>query len=627
MPERFSGDPTLVCPVCKKPLEVGDHTDCKSIAPDKTEKKKDRKDLVREYHDLLDRAHENIETLSNQERERLAELGYHALEVDGNAYNAMRTFEALHDFEGLRKTADTLRRERDNWDLPEVLTFLEDNEGLRSFLNRRNLSPEGTVGSAFRPLSKLLFDYKHKFLEENKTPVATGAVNEGIDHVAIRNLSKHYDIAVPIARGGLPQGAIASFWGMPTRIVDIAAHNRKVPKGKWVNPVGAEDFAGKRVLLFDKDAVSGASVRKAVEMLGPFNPASIGIYFTHRVVPHGSMSLGGTRTEGLPDGLEIFSPHNAPLDNAGDAYIEAHEKLGTLYGRRRLIEQQYTHQIIPKFKEKYPDLVQTLELFISKQIRAFDSLNPYLPGIIEVRERILSRLVNTSQQCEGHLKSDLLELPGAMDKFKGVLDTTEPLILDFEEVLITARYGAQANKAAEKRGTENPHVPSYPLAAFHTARQAVKDGFDVALIVGPEGFAYEPYFHDLGLSTLAVNIPESGKDEPRSIQLFDDLSALEGRKVLVVEDDIRTGATLQKILEALKPHQPAHLGLYLGQPERFQIAENVPSDFKESYVAGTGVTAEALKKEFREYLESKGLRIFKNEKKPKKRVRKTSKKD
>jgi len=140
---------------------------------------------------------------------------------------------------------------------------------------------------------------------------------------------------------------------------------------------------------------------------------------------------------------------------------------------------------------------------------------------------------------------------------------------------------------------------------------AVKEGFDMALIVGPEGFAYEPYFRDLGLSTVAVNIPESREGEHRTIQLFDDLSVLQGKKVLVVEDDIRTGATLQKLLEQLKDHKPQQLGLYLGQKESFQRMENIPQDFEKTYIAGSGIDLAAAAKEFRDYLESRGLKIFK----------------
>ena len=567
---------------------------------------RERRESRDEYFDLLSRASQGVDALSLQERERLVAFGYHYLDVEKNMYEATHSFERAQNFEGLRKVADQLLRERpDSYELPHVLTLLEDYEGMRNLLNSETASRHFTYPRAFRPLKGHLWKHMQKFLDENGTPIATGIVTPEIDIVAIRNLAHQYDVAVPIARGGLKQGAIASLW-MPTRIIDIAAHNRTVPESEWVNPVSPEDFAGKRVLLFDKDAVTGASIREAIKMLAPFHPAAIDVYFAHDVGPGGH-----TKTEGLPTGLNIFYPNNAPLEKAGDAYIEAHEKLGTQYGRRRQIESLFTGEI-QNIKEQYPDLSESLEEFASQQLHAFDSLNQLLPGISEVREKILQRLHGIYETHQEYLKSDMYNLfPGVLDNFKQLLSATEPLPVTFEEELVRARYKEQTEEVAQSRNIENPHYPSDSLAAFDAAYAAVKQGFDVALIVGPEGFAYEPYFLDLGLPTVAVNIPESGEGEARTITALDDLSTLQGKKVLVVEDDVRTGATLQKLIEHLESNMPAHLGLYLGQRESFQKTTNIPQAFAETFTAGVDTDPALAGQNFREYLESKGLKCFK----------------
>lgn len=566
------------------------------------------------YRSLLYRAESGgADALSLQERERLAESGRHYLEVEKNTYEAMLAFDAIQDFEGLRKVADQLRQQWSNhYDLLHVLTLLEDHESIRNLLNKGLKVDSFTYENAFRALNKELSAHTDKFLHENGTPVATGGINVGIDLIAISNLSREYDVAVPIARGGLNQGAIAHLWGMPTRIVDIAAHNRKVPKGQWVNPVTPRDFDGKHVLLFDKDAVTGASVRKALNMLARFQTASISIYFTHNVISKGRLGQG-TITGGLPLGLKIFCPNNAPMQNAGDIYIEAHEKLETLYGRRRLIEHLFTEEA-QKLQEQFPDLSESLKKFASQQLRVFDSLNPLLPGISEVRENILKRLDVIFKNHADLLKNNMYSLPGVLEKFKNMLTTMHPLPDGFEAELVEARYKKKAEEAAQKRNVENSHYPSNPLAAFHVAQMAVKKGFDIAIIVGPEGFAYEPYFRDFGVPTVAVNIPESREGEPRTIKLIDDLSVLRGKSVLVVEDDVRTGATLQKLLEHLKPHAPERIGLYLGQPEGFQKTANIPPGFEETFIAETNASSSTAGKEFRAYLESRGLRIFKTTK-------------
>ena len=243
-----------------------------------------------------------------------------------------------------------------------------------------------------------------------------------------------------------------------------------------------------------------------------------------------------------------------------------------------------------------------------KQFTGFVSLNPNLAGISEVRENILTRVNQLYRDHKNSLENKMYGLPGVADNFQRILETTQLLPLGFESELIRARYRKQGEEAAQRRNVENPHHPSNPLAAFNAARKAVREGFDVALIVGPEGFAYEPYFHDLVIRSVAVYIPESREDEPRSIKLFDNLAELQGKKVLVVEDDVRTGATLQKLLETLEPHNPARLGLYLGQPEQFQRIPNIPQKFEATYLAEESATAS---QEFNEYLESRNLKIFK----------------
>jgi hypothetical protein len=116
------------------------------------------------------------------------------------------------------------------------------------------------------------------------------------------------------------------------------------------------------------------------------------------------------------------------------------------------------------------------------------------------------------------------------------------------------------------------------------AQKALRGKYDIALIVGAEGFAYEPIFRDLGIPTVAVNIPEADFGGSRSIEVFDDLSKLKGKRLLVVEDDVHSGATLRKLLEEVKHHHPQSLGLYLGLPEIRQMQENIPGDFRKIYL-------------------------------------------
>ena len=78
-----------------------------------------------------------------------------------------------------------------------------------------------------------------------------------------------------------------------------------------------------------------------------------------------------------------------------------------------------------------------------------------------------------------------------------------------------------------------------------------------------------------------------------------------------MEDDIRTGATLQKLLEQIKPNEPAELDLYLGQSINYQKIENIPEDFTDTFVVKTDTVTAGI--EFRDYLKSRGLKILKDQ--------------
>ncbi len=194
-----------------------------------------------------------------------------------------------------------------------------------------------------------------------------------------------------------------------------------------------------------------------------------------------------------------------------------------------------------------------------------------------------------------------------------IIEMTEPLIKGYEDDLVRARYAEREKECVEKRGLKNIHVPSSPLEAFDAAKRAVEQGYEIALIVGPEGFAYEPYFLDLGIQTVAINIPESGEGENRSLEIFDDMSALVGKKVIVVEDDVRTGATLEKVKEAIGDNIPSKISLYLGQEERFQLIDNIPGMYSEIFIARAKDDKDSdAGARFQEHLKSKGLKVFKN---------------
>ncbi|HII39301.1 TPA: phosphoribosyltransferase [Candidatus Micrarchaeota archaeon] len=289
--------------------------------------------------------------------------------------------------------------------------------------------------------------------------------------------------------------------------------------------------------------------------------------------------------------------------------MEAHERLGTPYGRRRTVESRFK-EFASEISKKNQATGDLLGKFLSKSLRAHDSLNPLVYGTTDLRASILNRLENIASQYP----NNILDLfPPALAALHQMITVSKPLPADWEHTLAIKRYASKAAQIAEKREIKNKHLPHDTLAAFHAAAKAVKSGgFDYALIVGPEGVAYEARFNELGLPTVAVNVPEARPGKPRQLKKLDDLSLLKGKKVLVVEDDVRTGATLQRVLKAIKPHAPASLELFLGLPEHLQLLKNVPADFKRMHIT-PACHAPEMAKEFRRHLKSRGVRVFKHE--------------
>lgn len=312
----------------------------------------------------------------------------------------------------------------------------------------------------------------------------------------------------------------------------------------------------------------------------------------------------------MPEEINLHFSNEVTIENAGKVYLEVHNRLQTQYARLEKIKTMFEEEA-SQLDAKYADISYELRIFLERCVEAFNNLNPDIVGVEKVREQILNSLNNQLKHTQ--TMKDLFDLnPDSVKNYVNMLKTTRPLHPNYGDVIIAAQYHAQAEKLAEQRGIKNTHKPSYPMNAFNSAVEAVKYGYDIVVIVGPEGFAYEPYFLELGLETVAVNIPESKADGVRTLIELDNLSILKGKKVLVVEDDLRTGATLQKLLERISEVKPVELGLYLGQPNRFQIMENAPVEFSQIHVAEQSNGEKSQQKLIDYFLKKKGEVIFRH---------------
>ncbi|OGP08469.1 MAG: hypothetical protein A2048_09140 [Deltaproteobacteria bacterium GWA2_45_12] len=560
---------------------------------------------------------------TKEQKRQLIKLCKLFFDKDDNFFQARKILEPLHDYSGLRRLVELYMQRyplnRYSYDAPVVLMALEEYEKVLAVYKKREDfvfdlldSSDELVAASDCGFERYVAGYG------DKTPPAQSLW----EAPRLFAISKEYDICIAIAKGGLYSGFIAQTLGIPTLIVEIHAHGRSKPVSHWVTPVALGDIQGKRVLLLDKDAVTGASIAEAVRLLLPYNPQRIGVYFNHSPWLDPDMGISilqpetVDRIEGL--GVKIHHPQNTPSHIPNTLFFELHERFGTNLGRLLKVDRRFK-DILPEAQRNSPDLASVLKKKWEALIELWNSFNPLLPGVFELRARLLTHLEGVlrsfqSGQEIARRMGDLLKV-NPYESLLNSLSSPSSFLVLYAEELAVGRYRDRGLTLAKKRDVENTRLPHSYLASFCVAERAVREGnYDVALIVGPEGFAFEPIFEDLGLPTVAVNIPEDDYGGKRSLQAFDDLSSLKGKRVLVVEDDLQSGATVVKLLAAL-PKEVAGLDLYLGNGSGFQRLENVPSGIQKIYVSNGATQPEEDGEIFLRHLAEREM-IFKEEKLP-----------
>jgi hypothetical protein len=151
-----------------------------------------------------------------------------------------------------------------------------------------------------------------------------------------------------------------------------------------------------------------------------------------------------------------------------------------------------------------------------------------------------------------------------------------------ERVVADVSRHVRRSKGYEEGPWVNPLAPVDCVAAFSMARLLTKRGlFDLCIAVAPEGHVYGYFFEKLGVPVLSVHVGYP----PRRVEVLDDLAVVRGGRVLLLEDDVVSGVTLRLVVDALGPHTPRSLALYLGRRKEDQILENVPPEVRAIYLA------------------------------------------
>jgi hypothetical protein len=149
-----------------------------------------------------------------------------------------------------------------------------------------------------------------------------------------------------------------------------------------------------------------------------------------------------------------------------------------------------------------------------------------------------------------------------------------------DAVLEDVRRHCQTRGYREGQGVNN-FVPHDAVAAFAMAEFLMAAGFDRYLAIAPEGHIYGYFFERLGGSVLSVFTDYP----PTRVSAEDDLRTVQGRRVLLIEDDVIGGGTLRLVVEHLRQFSPGSLALYLGHTKGIQHLRNVPAEIAQVFVA------------------------------------------
>lgn len=152
-----------------------------------------------------------------------------------------------------------------------------------------------------------------------------------------------------------------------------------------------------------------------------------------------------------------------------------------------------------------------------------------------------------------------------------------------ERVLAEVDKHVRASEGYETDSWINPLTPVDSVSAFAMAKILTERRlFDHCVSVAPEGHVYGYFFEKcFGASVLSVHVDYP----PRHCRVLDDLSAVRGKRVLILEDDVASGITLGYVVSALDQYKPQSLDLYLGRPKDSQVLDNIDPAIRTVYLA------------------------------------------
>lgn len=225
-----------------------------------------------------------------------------------------------------------------------------------------------------------------------------------------------------------------------------------------------------------------------------------------------------------------------------------------------------------------PELVEKCLQVITRPYHCLLEFDERNPVYLQVESSAKSKMEADLTFIQGALlfKSDVLyrflETPA--------LNARQDLRKFMTEYLLkhdSLEYGSRYQSTTMTRMQE-------PIYAFHAVSAICsKDRPDMGVVVGPEGYAYAPLFELHGLPLRHIHIDEYCTTEDRPYTELDSVKDIEGKRIILIEDDVVSGRTLEKAIQKLSPHNPREYQVYLGIREAKQQLGNVPKIVTKTY--------------------------------------------
>ncbi|MBS3067486.1 hypothetical protein J4450_02185 [Candidatus Micrarchaeota archaeon] len=228
---------------------------------------------------------------------------------------------------------------------------------------------------------------------------------------------------------------------------------------------------------------------------------------------------------------------------------------------RQLVQLRHTG-----FKEKVPEIEAVLKVF--------DRLNPESDTARSVMESRYTKLIDELES--------LLEMWRKGIPINIFADLNAPFRILYELAECVVKKEILAYVSMHSHGKD--FFPQSIRYAFTNARRIIESSaIDIGLSVEPEGCGYAYFFELHGLRVLHVFADFDGKGGI-DYRETEGLEALRGKRVLLIEDDVRTGQTLRAVLANIERLAIARLEIFLGNSTLYQNTHALPPQISRFYL-------------------------------------------